>query len=48
MGILAESADERMKAVHFDEDTMSVDLMDGRTISVPLAMSHHAHAALDR
>ncbi len=37
MGILAESADERVKAVRFDEDTMSVDLMDGRTISVPLA-----------
>jgi hypothetical protein len=37
MGILAESADERVKAVRFDEDTMSVDLMDGRTITVPLA-----------
>lgn len=37
MGILAESADERVKFVRFDEDTMSVDLMDGRTISVPLA-----------
>jgi hypothetical protein len=24
-------------AVHFDEDTMSVDLADGRTIRVPLA-----------
>ncbi|MFA6507035.1 MAG: DUF2442 domain-containing protein [Treponemataceae bacterium] len=37
MGILAESADERVKAVRFDDDTMSVDLMDGRTISVPIA-----------
>lgn len=37
MGILAESSDERVKAVRFDEDVMSVDLMDGRTISVPLA-----------
>lgn len=36
MGILAESADERVKNVRFDEDTMSVDLMDGRTITVPL------------
>ena len=36
MGILAESADERVKAVRFNEDSMSVDLMDGRTISVPL------------
>ena len=37
MGILAPSADERVKDVHFDEDTLSVDLMDGRTITVPLA-----------
>lgn len=36
MGILSESADERVKAVHFGEDTMSVDLMDGRPITVPL------------
>ncbi|MBI5894738.1 MAG: DUF2442 domain-containing protein [Desulfobacterales bacterium] len=28
---------ERVKAVHFTEDSLSVDLMDGRTISVPLA-----------
>ena len=31
------SADERVKSVRSDEDTLSVDLMDGRTISVPLA-----------
>ncbi|GAB1482057.1 hypothetical protein MASR2M78_08720 [Treponema sp.] len=37
MGILAESADERVKDLRFDEDTLSVDLMDGRTITVPLA-----------
>ncbi|MEN6450717.1 MAG: DUF2442 domain-containing protein [Thermoguttaceae bacterium] len=37
MGILALSADERVSAVRSDEDTLSVDLMDGRTISVPLA-----------
>lgn len=28
---------ERVKDVHFTEDTLSVDLMDGRTITVPLA-----------
>ena len=27
---------ERVKDVHFTEDSLSVDLMDGRTISVPL------------
>lgn len=37
MGILALAADERVKDVHFTEDVMSVDLMDGRTITVPLA-----------
>ena len=26
-----------MKAVHFTEDTIAVDLVDGRTIVVPLA-----------
>jgi len=28
--------DERLKDVCFTDDTMSVDLMDGRSISVPL------------
>lgn len=37
MGILALAADERVKDVHFTEDSLSVDLMDGRTITVPLA-----------
>jgi hypothetical protein len=37
MGTLALSADERVKDVRIDEDTLSVDLMDGRTITVPLA-----------
>jgi hypothetical protein len=37
MGILALSADERVRDVHSDETTLSVDLMDGRTITVPLA-----------
>lgn len=37
MGILAVSADERVKDVKIRGDTLSVDLMDGRTITVPLA-----------
>lgn len=37
MGILAPSADERVKRVRIDPDTLSVDLMDGRTITVPIA-----------
>lgn len=37
MGILAPAADERVKDVSFTDDTLSVDLMDGRTITVPLA-----------
>ncbi|MDZ7832256.1 MAG: DUF2442 domain-containing protein [Desulfobacterales bacterium] len=28
---------ERVKNVYFNEDTLSVDLIDGRTITVPLA-----------
>lgn len=37
MGILAPNADERVKDVRITDDTLSVDLMDGRTITVPLA-----------
>ena len=37
MGILATAADERVKDVRVTEDNLIVDLMDGRTISVPLA-----------
>lgn len=37
MGILATAADERVKAVAFDADRLIVDLMDGRTIAVPVA-----------
>jgi hypothetical protein len=37
MGILAPNADERVKSVRSDDDALSVDLMDGRTITVPLA-----------
>ncbi len=36
MGILAIRADERVKDVYFTEETVSVDLMDGRIITVPL------------
>ena len=36
MGILAISADERVKDVRVDEDSLTVDLMEGRAISVPL------------
>ncbi len=37
MGILATAADERVADVTFDQDTLSVRLKGGRTISVPLA-----------
>ena len=37
MGILAPNADERVANVNFDEDRLVVDLMDGRTIAVPIA-----------
>jgi len=37
MGILATAADERVADVFFDDDSLSVRLKDGRTISVPLA-----------
>ena len=37
MGILALKADERVSSVSFTSDSLSVALMDGRTISVPLA-----------
>lgn len=37
MGISAPSADERVQGVRFDDVSMSVMLMDGRTITVPLA-----------
>ena len=37
MGILALKADERVASVSFSADSFSVALMDGRTITVPLA-----------
>jgi len=36
MGILALAADERVAHVSFTDDELSVKLMDGRTITVPL------------
>lgn len=37
MATLAVTADERVAGVSFDEHRLIVDLMDGRTISAPLA-----------
>jgi hypothetical protein len=37
MGTLALAADERVSGVEITDDVLSVSLMDGRTISVPLA-----------
>ena len=37
MSILAVKTDERVAGVGFDADRLIVDLMDGRTIAVPLA-----------
>jgi hypothetical protein len=37
MGTLALAADERVAGVEVTEDNLVVALMDGRTISVPLA-----------
>lgn len=37
MGILALGADERVVDMRFAKETLSVDLRDGRTITVPLA-----------
>ena len=37
MAILARTADERVAAVKFTKETISVTLKDGRTITVPLA-----------
>jgi Protein of unknown function (DUF2442) len=37
MSATAVAADERVRGVSFGEDTFTVDLMDGRSISTPLA-----------
>jgi Protein of unknown function (DUF2442) len=34
--MMAVQTDERVKAVNFTDATIGVDLMDGRTITVPL------------
>ncbi len=47
MGILAVRADERVKDVHFTEETVSVDLMDGRIITVPLVWYPRLLSATD-
>jgi hypothetical protein len=36
MGTSELKAGEAIRDVHFSEDTLSVDLVDGRTIAVPL------------
>ena len=36
MSTLGHKKDERVEAVHFTRDSLVVDLMDGRSISVPL------------
>ncbi len=45
MGILALKADERVNDVKFTNDTLSVGLVDGRTITVPLAWYPRLFAA---
>lgn len=37
MNILARKIDPRVEAVYFTRDSLVVDLMDGRSISAPLA-----------
>jgi hypothetical protein len=37
MSISPRKVDERVEAVYFTRDSLIVDLMDGRSISVPLA-----------
>lgn len=45
MNISARVADERVLAVSCDLDRLVVDLMDGRTIAVPLAWYPRLHDA---
>ncbi len=37
MGITATRADERVRSVSFSDDTFTVELKDGRSITTPLA-----------
>jgi hypothetical protein len=45
MATSAQIADERVADVSFDADRLIVDLMDGRTILVPLAWYPRLHGA---
>ena len=40
MNILGIKVDERVSNVHFTKETINVNLMDGRTITVPLVWYH--------
>ena len=49
MGITATRADERVRAVTFTDDAFTVELMDGRAISTPLAwFPRLLHAAVEQ
>ena len=45
MSSLAPKTDERVASVSFDDDRLIVDLMDGRTIAVPVAWFPRLEAA---
>ena len=45
MGILAPAADERVETIVFNDALLSVQLKDGRIISVPLAWYPRLHQA---
>jgi hypothetical protein len=45
MSTLILKADTRVAAVRIDAETLSVDLMDGRSISAPIAWFPRLHAA---
>jgi hypothetical protein len=47
MSILERLTDERVSAVRCTSDTLTVDLMDGRAISVPLAWFPRLTAGTD-
>ena len=40
MGTLGQKTDERVEAVYFSRNSLIVDLVDGRTISVPLVWNN--------
>ncbi|MGI8906285.1 MAG: DUF2442 domain-containing protein [Candidatus Sumerlaeaceae bacterium] len=49
MSTSVNTADERVRSVHFSEDSLCVGLMDGRTICVPLAWFPRLfHASTDQ